>query len=168
MDKRISYLFLVIVLTAVFPACKKYEEGPSFSMRTKLCRVTGVWDVEYFEIDGIDSTTYILNDTNHYKIYFKSGQKACVGDGYHPLDLIFVNKGNYIACGGWNFIDKKNYLSIHTPYDSLPYYNSGNGNWSMGGYIQRLTNKELWIKTSTTTIGAHNLYIKFKKVSEKP
>ncbi|MBI4929161.1 MAG: hypothetical protein HY841_00240 [Bacteroidetes bacterium] len=171
MKKIISYCLLFCFCTLFFTTCKKYPEGPKVSLRTKMARITGVWDVEYYEVDGIDSTSYILNSPYYYRYYFQRGPGACISKEMHPLDLIMVNQVSQKHCCGWDISDSKDYIYIEVPAASQFYSFFPLGGIVKGGWdIQRLTNKELWLKLSDIYVKYHNhnYYMKLKKVSEKP
>ena len=55
--KSIAPLFLMLAIAAAFSSCKKYEEGPGFSLRSPEGRLEGTWKVEMAtEKDGTNST----------------------------------------------------------------------------------------------------------------
>lgn len=56
--KKISILLLLI---AAICACKKYEKGPNFSLKSKKSRVANNWQVESFIDKGIDKTSIFNN-----------------------------------------------------------------------------------------------------------
>jgi hypothetical protein len=58
------YLIFAIFLLTVFPNCKKGDNDPFLSFRSRDSRITGKWKVvnyEYVEINGNDSYSLILN-----------------------------------------------------------------------------------------------------------
>ena len=69
MNKRI--LIILLLIAAVLPGCKKYEDGPVFSLYSIGARVVGTWYFQSVVYDGKDSTT-------HYP--------------YQQLDFIYVKK----------------------------------------------------------------------------
>ena len=52
-------LFLVVLIatTAIFSACKKYEDGPAISLLTKTSRISNDWVAESATQNGINVTT---------------------------------------------------------------------------------------------------------------
>jgi len=44
--KKNNLIFLFLTFAFVFGSCKKYDEGPKISFRTKKSRVVGNWSVE--------------------------------------------------------------------------------------------------------------------------
>lgn len=166
--KTKKYILLFLLVVFCISDCKKYPDGPRISLLTKMCRITGVWDVEYYEVDGIDSTSYILNSPYYYRLYFQRGHKSCIGDGFSPLDLIFVNKNISAGCAGWGLSRSKEILGIDIAFSTAGFHPLG-GAWKDSSWeIQRLTNKELWLKQSSTKYYPHINFMKLKKISEKP
>jgi hypothetical protein len=47
---------LLIILSVSVTSCKKYEEGPAFSLLSKKARLTGDWQLESFSVNGVDYT----------------------------------------------------------------------------------------------------------------
>lgn len=150
--KKINLLLLLtlpLVMGISFSGCKKYEEGPTLSLRTRTHRVVGSWVVEQvFEIP--------INGT-------KTDRTADYKTAY----------ANFV----WKFEKDEDYLVTYNPY-SIGTYNEP-GRWEFGGddinillfpdngngsfigslwRILRLKEKELWMKTvngNGTTIEVH-------------
>ncbi len=51
--KKLSYFIILLLFIA---SCKKYEEGPDFTLRTIYNRLKGEWEITNVYISGIDST----------------------------------------------------------------------------------------------------------------
>lgn len=105
-------------------SCKKYEEGPSFSLKTVKARLSGEWQIEKYTVNGIDSTELIWNDYRYcstlginsltfakksvnYKTFYISGKYLYSYGGSGKINLI--NNKNYIV---FTF----NYLPKNTTY----------------------------------------------------
>ena len=54
--KNLLKLFLILICFVTF-SCKKYEDGPTVSLRTKKARVVNKWKVDSYYINGVDKTT---------------------------------------------------------------------------------------------------------------
>lgn len=53
---------LAVIFALTIPAiqsCKKYEEGPVFSVRSRAERVANTWKVENYKINGTDFTSLV-------------------------------------------------------------------------------------------------------------
>ncbi len=169
-----KYLLVFLFIAFCITDCKKYPEGPTISLRTKMARITGVWDVEYYEANGIDSTSYVLSSPCYCRYYFSNSSNKS-----HPVayGFSFRNSASPGSCGGdngwWGWSDKKTSIGLYATLFGgfTPIGAYGNGAiWD----IQRLTNKELWLKMNSDNPSYNyayshkNYYMKLKKVSEKP
>lgn len=71
--KKVVALFLFAGLTCIgLSRCKKYEEGPAISFRSKTARVANTWKVESYTVNGVDLTS-TLNNINYTETYDKDG-----------------------------------------------------------------------------------------------
>jgi len=59
----LSILFVTIPL---IQSCKKYPEGPAFSLRSKTERVSNTWKVENYKINGSDFTSLVSDYTETF------------------------------------------------------------------------------------------------------
>jgi hypothetical protein len=114
-------LFTLICLTLIFSSCKKYEEGPGISLRTKKARVVGEWKMEKLFID--DEEILLTPDEKNNKWIFKK-------DGNYEYQT-----ARYTEIGTWSF-DIKRELIFMTETEM---------GYSTSNKIRRLTNNELWI-----------------------
>jgi hypothetical protein len=113
---------VALIAAASIVACKKYEEGPSMSLRSKKGRVAGTWTVEKATSNGTDMTSF-----------------------YSGFEMTFEKDGTYSSkfgsnttTGTWEFIDSKEAIKMT--------YTSGNQSVSDTTHLTRLTNKEMWSK----------------------
>lgn len=58
MKKTISILVISALLISLFGSCKKYDEGPLISFRSKEKRLMGTWQIEHYFVNGHDSSSY--------------------------------------------------------------------------------------------------------------
>ncbi len=63
----------ILIIAASLTGCKKYENGPVISLRSKTERVSNTWKVESYTINGSDYTS-ILNNINYTETYTKDGK----------------------------------------------------------------------------------------------
>lgn len=63
---------IILIIGASLTSCKKYEEGPAFSLRSKTARVANTWKVESYTINGTDYTSTLTN-INYTETYDKDG-----------------------------------------------------------------------------------------------
>lgn len=149
--KKLVFCFSVMML---FFGCKKYPDGPLLSLRTKEHRMVGNWDVEYFSVNGYDSTEYLRSQPFYGKYQFRKGD-------YSSGDFIFKNSSNsYTASGSWIFTNNKKYLALAlttpVPTNHIGPYAAEYVSWE----IRKLKENELWLKT---TYNGKEYFVKFKQ-----
>ena len=72
MKKLLAFLLLATIVMVGFNACKKYEDGPYLSLRSKHNRVVNEWKLNKATNEGIDVTSqfqeyyFTFNDDNTY------------------------------------------------------------------------------------------------------
>ena len=145
---------LVLVLALLFSTCKKYPDGPKIALHTVKNRITGIFKLDKFIIDGIDSVNYLppcqqindigLADKEAYYFKFEGGDiKGLDGFGSYTLSgdqsSIYLSYSHYSA---HNY--PTNYRNIIEPYAN----NTDDGKWE----IRKLTNKEFWIRNSANNV----------------
>lgn len=123
--KRFFLLLLMIILTA--SGCKKYDEGPALSLRSKKARVVGKWVTEFWLVNKYEQVFMI--DTNRTAEFTKEGVYL-----YHEYNPFTHNTKD--LQGTWDFRNDKEQLLLALPEgDSAMSYQL----WD----ILRLKNKEL-------------------------
>jgi hypothetical protein len=112
----------VLTLILVLNGCSKYDDGPSFSLRTKKARLINKWKIEKLLIDGIESGIQGIHPPNlDVWVEFKK-------------DDTFENFwGNN---GYWEFSDSKEKINLFSENSLLLFELS----------ILKLTNNELWFE----------------------
>ena len=165
----LSRFFLFTVLIAIlffcFYGCRKYDECSAISLRSgEAVLLRGVWRIEKYEVNGVDSTDFILNNPNYADIIFKDdGIKGTGGEGSYASGIF---KGFYQFFGG-DDIDISGYDTLAKSHnalfvrDSIDYPN-------IRFHIRCLKKRNFWIKADYSSGGYtynHNNYnIKFKNV----
>ena len=123
--KAIKYLLPVIFAAFLFgtQSCGKYEEGPSFSLRSKKARVVNHWKVDKYYYNG-DETS--LGDVKTY-FYFEDDN---TGKTKHTYGSI-TSEDEFT----WDFNDDKTAIIIK-------YKNGGEYEYT----ILKLYEKEMWLR----------------------
>ena len=117
-SKKLLVLIATFVIMFNFSSCKKYPDGPAFSLRSKTARLTGTWKI----VDGIDDSEgvdvyYVFKKNNDFEFkYTFNGQE-------------------YTVSGDWSWGDGKETVIID-PDDFE----------KVELTILRLTNSEFWFK----------------------
>lgn len=63
---------IILIIGTSLTGCKKYEDGPALSLRSKTARVANTWKVESYTINGFDNTSS-LTSINYTETYDKDG-----------------------------------------------------------------------------------------------
>lgn len=72
-------IILTILLSIIISGCKKYEEGPFLSLRSKNHRIEGNWKVKSLIIDNQEQVNYYHKGT-YYTVHCVSGSKLYMYD----------------------------------------------------------------------------------------
>lgn len=141
--KLYHYLLSITIILILFVGCKKYEEGPSMSLRTPEKRIEGWWKVTEFNIDDINYTG--LNNDSCVDMIIFGGDDT---DNYLSITFFYI-PDSYLV-GSWDLIDKKKKIRLN--FISNPDFSKGNGPFlydiSSTWDIKRITNEDLWIETN--------------------
>ena len=110
----------------VFTSCKKYEDGPLISLRSKTNRFTGMWSVNEIYYNNQKSN----NTFNYTYIFRRDG--TCEFSSVNPVIGIVNNRA-----GAWVFSNNKTDVDI--------FWTSGGTNEHINYKILRLKYSELWL-----------------------
>lgn len=120
-------LFLVALIAVT--SCKKYEEGPGLSFRSKTARIAGTWEIEkYVDADGTERK----DGSNTELIIGKEGALTQKETNVLGIRTSFE--------GTWAFANDNNDFKTNLKIVGIPTETQNR--------IIRLTNKEFWIKDS--------------------
>ncbi len=121
MSKNFMYaMFAAAVIMLTFSSCKKYEEGPVISLRTKTARLTAEWKI-------VESTSQeeIFND-----LTFEFDK-----DGDFSMTVPYTDEVLAITVEGtWEWEDNKEYIKIIVEDNDTK--------WK----VLRLTSSEFWFE----------------------
>ena len=120
-----SFLLIALVSTAL-TSCKKYVDGPKFSLASAKSRVSGDWKIESYMYDGADQTAAFITffGANFEWDIEKDGSYRWQG-------------GTISDAGTWTLGEDK---------DDIRFLSSATGSTEMSYRILRLKSKELWFK----------------------
>lgn len=120
--KNTSIAIFMASFLLLIASCKKYEEGPALSLRSKAARVANTWKIEQYLYNGSDQTSLINAAMPNYReVYDKDGNYSFSYDG---------NSGS----GRWEFQN-----------DKMEIKRSGVSSQSSETlYILKLKEKEFW------------------------
>ena len=156
-SKKIVLIFTVLVLMGMgFNSCKKYEEGPSFTLLTATNRITGTWELKETSLNGVvinindiigifmgsmaaDSTADMGMDLGDFSINGVKMKFDKDGTGSFIVSVSVIGMTtNQTESITWKFDDKKDNVDIVLMEETMSFE------------ILRLTNKELWLSMSET------------------
>lgn len=59
--KKLLAFVLIVITSILFTNCKKYSEGPSFTLLSKKSRLANTWKLNKYYINGEDKTSEAFN-----------------------------------------------------------------------------------------------------------
>lgn len=140
--------FLALSLIFIFSACKKYEEGPRFSFRSKEERLSNTWIMsQVFETNGGSK----IDKTSDYNTVYSNFVLVCDKENHYSTTFRYLSATDANEIGRYRFGSEKNIL-IFT-------FESGNDDAMEGKWtILRLKEDELWMETvnsNNVTVEVH-------------
>ncbi len=117
-SKKLLLLAAAVVIMLSFNSCKKYPDGPLFSLRSATARLVGKWKI----VDGIDN-----DDVKVYLIFKKSGDFT---------EEVKYGSDNYELDGEWKWGTGKKTVIIE--------FDESSDESELT--VLRLTNSEFWFK----------------------
>ena len=134
----LNRLLILVAGISMIASCKKYEEGPEFTLRTAKSRIVNSWVIEKYLVNGNDFTSFWLGVYGDYTIKYDKNNT-----------YKFVRNGSY-KTGKW-FL-KHNYSMLVIQESGV----TGTSDYDYGK-IRKLTNNEMWLlfKDGSDTIEIH-------------
>ena len=134
-------LAALFISTLIFSSCKKYSEGPNYSMLTRKARLCNDWELKAYSVSGnnafeVDYTTKLSID--------KDGTYS-MSTTFNALGQI---QGEY-SNGRWEFAEKD---------ETLYFYEDTTSNPTHEYSIKELRNKELVIVEDIFQTGESHRY----------
>jgi hypothetical protein len=132
---------VAIVSLSTLSACRKYEEGPNISFRSKKARITNNWRVGSAEVNGVEesSSAYWAKQ----KHYFRR-------NGDYTVTVIDPNTQEATNLNGsWKLYDGSRKIALtlrraNAGQDSVVDFN-----------ILKLYNKQMWLRRTDNTVELH-------------
>jgi len=90
--KIIKLLLLLVIIIVIIPSCKKGDNDPFLSLRSRKARITGEWKL----ITG--TTIYTFNDTTESVTYYENKVDVV----YSTTDAGTIASGTYSYTEKWN------------------------------------------------------------------
>lgn len=133
----IKTILAIPVMALVLPACNKYEDGPSFSLRSKKARIANTWKIESATEGGNDITSS-----------YDDFELELTRSGDATLRATYFFGGTTVqtsTSGTWDFIDDKEGLRLDFE----------NNDSDQDYRILRLKEKELWLHEKDDDVEIH-------------
>lgn len=127
---RLSTVLFFGILISLTVSCKKYPDGPSFSLRSKKERLANTWKIQSGQINGVDRTNDFLNTYYDFKVVIDKG-------GNYSLNYRLFNFLDYSESGTWVWNGDK----THVFFNKIV---NGSITDTHDFKILRLKEKELW------------------------
>ena len=132
--KKIKNLFLLAVITALaLSGCKKYEDGPSFTLNSAKARMVNDWKLD--KVYSLDGT---IDETSFYSVYLN--WELNFSKDYSMTENLL----GFTTTGTWSFSDDRDTLKV--------LYSD---NTSLNTYILKLESNDLWVKYSQLDVQLH-------------
>ncbi|HYG15296.1 MAG TPA: hypothetical protein VEC12_06035 [Bacteroidia bacterium] len=127
----------VIAFAILASSCKKYEDGPIVSFRSKEQRIANTWKVESAYEDGNNVTS----SYNQYELQMLTDGKARLAAVYTLSNVTF----EYETDGRWELINDKEDLKLDFEDNEA----------DRTYQILRLKEKQLWIREKGGEVELH-------------
>lgn len=128
-------LFLAGIIL-LMPACKKYEEGPSLSFRSKEARLEGTWKYEKIFVNQKERT--LSEEEEKFRLSFYK-------EGFARKEVFNGSITNSIS-GNWYWDHRKDNIKLVFDYT---YFGTPMHEETLLRII-RLKNKELWLEETAS------------------
>jgi len=132
MKRLLLVLLVAIIAIPTFQSCKKYENGPTISFRSKKARVANDWAISSYQEGGIDKTTERINDDMELT---KAGEMT-----YH----LYIGGTLFTMVGTWEFDDSKEKIKIVASYNQMDGATAIPTSVVEDMKITKLKEKEMW------------------------
>lgn len=135
--KKLMAPLIVIHVFLCSPGCRKYEEGPLLSFRSKEERVANDWRVT----KAMDGSRDVTGDFEKYEISLTRSGLTTLSAKYRFLGATY----EYTTQGTWAFVSNKEKITLNYEDDSAD-----------GTYlILLLREEELWVREEGTNLELH-------------
>jgi len=128
---------IALAATLLSTGCKKYEDGPAFSLRSKKERIANTWRVE----QALNGSQDVTSNFDQYELQMLTSGNATLSALYTLGDLSFELQTN----GTWSLENSNEDLRLD--YEN----NDADETYK----ILRLKEDELWLRTMDNGLELH-------------
>ena len=118
-------------------SCKKYDDGPAISLRSKKERIANDWRID----KAFDNGNDVTNSFDQYEVSFSKEGSANLTAHYSFFGIDY----DYTTSGTWDL--ENNNEKIRVDYET----DAADANY----FILRLKEKELWVREEGTNLELH-------------
>ena len=157
-------LFFLLISSCILFRCRKYDECTAFpSFRdAEAVLLKGVWRIEKYEVNGVDSTDFILSNPYYSDITFKDDGIQGTAEGTYSAGVF---NDNYYFRGGELYLSGRDTLAVS--HNAL-FVRDSIFRPAIKFQITCCRKKHFWIKVDYEpggyTYNHNNYYIRFKNV----
>ncbi|HPG74372.1 MAG TPA: hypothetical protein PLM49_08785 [Bacteroidales bacterium] len=172
--KNLTFGLIIIALIGL-SACEKYENGPSFTLLSATKRITGNWELKEallndtiidlnnmaallgeFDTDNLGNSLPFEIDPTQISVNSVKLNLESDGDGNFSIAIQFITfpytLTEYLT---WAFDDEKENVEMTISNETSSFE------------ILRLSNKEMWLRSTETVDGETNIVVtKFEKLDD--
>ncbi len=130
-------LVIALAATLLSTGCKKYEDGPAFSLRSKKERIANTWRVE----QALNGSQDVTSDFDQYELQMLTSGNATLSALYVLGEASFELQTN----GTWSLENSKEDLVLDFE----------NNDADETYEILRLKEDELWLRTMDNGLELH-------------
>ena len=139
--KAFSRILIALSLLIIIGGCRKYEEGPNISLRTKKARIANNWRYESAQVNGTEvSLDPYYAKQKHY--FYRDGKYIQT-----IIDPVTLEAKN--LQGTWVLYDKDRKITVTTKNFS------GNIDSTNNYSILKLFEKQMWLRTTDNSKEFH-------------
>jgi len=158
MKKTISFVALTaIAVTLIFSGCKKGENDPFLTLKTRNARLAQTWDLSSEDYTETQKGTSFGSDYTSTTVYSYDGtsetQKATITSGSSSTTSTTTKTYSEEIT-----FDKDGTYEINGVYDGDAFSEKGNWMWVNANKDQEIKNKEAIILTTTSSSDSDNTY----------
>ncbi|MCF0207040.1 MAG: DUF5004 domain-containing protein [Bacteroidales bacterium] len=152
MRKLFAKILVFVLLFSAFVSCYRYENGPAFSLKSPLARISGEWMLN----------DLIVNDKRDDVLFERENPtKFTINrDGTYTYEVVTMAKTPGDFEGFWEFDENKTMLKLIV-VDTV------RGNSSRDYKITRLSDDEVWLIDKSDEYSGIDVFIERRFVKNK-
>ena len=127
--KFLGVALMIIFIAPLYQSCKKYDEGPAISLRSKKNRLTGEWEVTKYLKNQEDYLTKKIDPCYYY--YSSCGECTETYTGSIQYTIEFEKDGDVIMTENYNYSSYSKKYDNSDPDYYCSYYSCCDTSYSL-------------------------------------